>query len=280
MTLLSFGGSPKEYPRVLIWAVLGIFLFLPACSTGPIVSQVVVEDATRMIRVDVTYRTGKDEHSHPASLSIQELDHALQSIRLEPSSLLPIAFPNGESEALAFGRKEREFLASHAVQALGRATPLEEVMFFWIHTRANNIREVTSGSLFVQDDDLHLVLANFKFTTTSQGEVDRAKRDPLDVLGQTLYFVDPGGGGRTHQATFLEKWFSQPHQHLIIPLMDRPSQPADLEEKISPLPTTPQETPPSLRGKLRELQALRNEGGGHVSLDPYAGQQHSRSDVW
>ena len=249
-----------KHPADFVSVVVGIFIFLHGCSTGPVVSHVIVENASQMVRVDVTYRTGKAEHSHPATLSVQKLDQALQSVTVESSSVLPISFPKGGSEGKAFEPKEREFLARHAVQALSRATPLEEVMFFWIHTRANNIREVTSGSLFVQDDDLHLVLANFKFTTTSQGEVDRAKRDPLDVLGQTLYFVEPGSEGRTHQATFLEKWFSQPHQHLIIPLMDRPSQPADLEEKISPLPTTPQETPPSLRGKLWELQALRNEG--------------------
>ena len=249
-----------EYPRVVLWAVLEIFVFQQACSMGPIVSQVVVEDATRMVRVDVTYRTGKDEHSHPAFLSVQELDRALQSVRFEPSSLLPISIPNGGSDGLAFGRKEREFLATPAVQALSRATPLEEVMFFWVHTRANKIREVTSGSLFVQDDDLHLTLANFKYTTTSQADVDHTKGHPLEPLGQTLYHVEPGPGGIVQRATFLQKWFSQPDQHLIIPLKNVPSLPAVTDKKTRPLSNSQKETPPSLRGKLMELQVLRDEG--------------------
>jgi len=234
--------------------------FLSACSTGPVVSKVVYEDATRMVRVDVTYRTGKEEHRHPAIVSVQELNHALQSVTIETSSILPITFRNGGLNGKAFERKERKFLATHAVQALSRATPLEEVMFFWVHTRANEIREVTSGSLYIENDDLQLVLANLKYTTTRQVDVDRAKRDPLEVLGQPLYSLKPGPGNRIARESFWDTWFSQPRQHLVIPLKNLPSQSATAEEKIRLPSNAPQESPASLRKKLTELQELRDDG--------------------
>jgi len=213
-----------------------------------------------MVRVDVTYRTGKDEHSHPASVSSQELNQVLQSVFVETSSMFPIAFNRSGRDVQAFSPEEREFLSFHTARALTRATPLEEVMFFWVHPRDMNIREITSGSMYVQKENLHLVVANFRQPTVSQGDIDRAKGDPLEVLGESLYYLAPGSGGRIAAESFWNKWFSEPRQHLIIPLKAEPLPVADKENRILSIPKVRQESSPSLREKLAELQLLRTEG--------------------
>ena len=261
------------------WFLGGTLLFLTGCSTTPVVSHVVFEDMTRLVRVDVTYRTGKEEHSHPATVSSQEIARALQFLTYETSSLLPVSFLQTEAGTSAFSQDERDFLASNAASALSRATPLEEVVFFWVHTRTNEIREVTSGSVYVQGEDLNLILANFKFTTTSPGAIDRARTNPLEVLGQPLYHVEAGETGKLYQASFYETWFSQPQQHFVLPLNTNiPTRTVPDDQSVSrpSKPSTSSESSSSLREKLKELQSLRDEG--LISEEEYRNKRHELLD--
>ena len=273
-TLCRSQPNTRLVPSFLV--MWGFFLFLPACSTRPIVSQMIVDDAARMVRVDVTYRTGQVEHSHPADISPQVLNQAFQSVLVEPSSILPVSFGRRDSETEAFSHVNREFLASHASQALSRATPLEEVVFFWVNSRGNPIREITSGSLYVQDGELHVVFANYHQTTSSQGDVERARQNPLEVLGQPLYHVVPGPGGRLASESTWERWFSQPRQHSIIPLSQVSLPVVDREERNSEPSRAPQATPTSLREKLQELQTLQEEG--LISEEEYQGKRRELLD--
>ena len=66
------------------WALaLAIMAVNPGCASGPVISKVVFEDEHRLVRLDVTYRTGGQEHSHPVTLNPSVLVAALQAMTVE-----------------------------------------------------------------------------------------------------------------------------------------------------------------------------------------------------
>jgi hypothetical protein len=65
----------------------------------------------------------------------------------------------------AFTDKEIAFFAPLLALALSKATPEEVVTFYQTRDLSALSREVTSGGLFIQDDELHLILANYRSHT-------------------------------------------------------------------------------------------------------------------
>jgi len=190
----------------------------PGCSTPPVVSKIVFQDHNHVVRLDVTYRVGNQEHSHPAMLAPEDLAIVLQAIEAIPQrNLLSGRLGTSTSTtSAAFSDEQVRFLAPLLAQGLNQATPLEEVVFYLNQPRNRTIREITSGSLYVQGPNLHLLLANYRHATSGNLETEKATTNPLTILGEPMYDLSPGPYGRIFGELPWLKSFAIAPQHLIL----------------------------------------------------------------
>ncbi len=181
------------------------------------VSTVLFEDQDRLVRLDVTFREGGQEHSHPARVKSIRLARVLRSITLTPPGPLLPAFRGHHRLAgsPAFSEGEIEFLAPLFEEGLRRSTPLEEVVFYLSEIRDSGVREITSGSLYVQNEALHLRIANYRSTTTGELEAARVRTNPLTILGEHQSSLDPGPDGRIQPQGSWTRIMGRTPQHLV-----------------------------------------------------------------
>ena len=249
---------------MIIRQLFHFFLILStSCASQPVVSKVFFEDEDRLIRLDVVYRTGGQEHSHPVKLHETELVKALRSISVRPQRGL-VSFLLGQKGFQfppAFSEEMVQFLASQGAGALHKATPLEEVVFYFNLPREDGIiHEITSGSFYVQGGRIHFVVANYRHGIVGSMEAERAREDPLTILGEPLYVVIPSPNGRIEETMGWTSFFTEVRQHISI----------DLNVEVKSV----QESPKNKEGfqddqvspgvpvieKLRELDTMRQEG--------------------
>ncbi len=239
------------------------FILSTSCASQPVVSKVFFEDENRLIRLDVIYRTGGQEHSHPVELRETELANAWRSISVQPQRRLGsfLLGQKGFQFPPAFSEEMVQFLASRGVEALHQATPLEEVVFYFNLPREDGIiHEITSGSFYVQGEYLNLMLANYRHGIVGTLENARARDNPLTVLGEPLYEFMPGPSVRIEEPQVGISLFRDVSQHLSI----------DLQAEVNSVQDSSKEKEGSQDGqvsaemttveKLRELDTMRQEG--------------------
>jgi len=259
-------GNMQRRTKLSITVAVPIFFILSAgCASQPVVSKVFFENEDRLIRLDVVYRTGGQEHSHPVKLNETELANALRSISARPLRGLPsfligqkgFRFPAALSEGMI------QFLASQGADALRQATPLEEVVFYFNQPRKEGpIREITSGGLYMQGNRMHLVLANYRHGAVGSMEIERARENPLTVLGEPLYELLPDSHGRIEEPNFWASLYMDPPQHISVDYSaEAKSAQGSAKEKRASQDINIK-SPPGLTmpEKLRELDSLRQEG--------------------
>jgi hypothetical protein len=151
-----------------------------ACSPRQFTTMTIFDtpDAYVRLEFDRTVKKG-EEHSHPISLTPQQIAAVLGGVRIHE----PIALVRGDILGQnpvprvhpAFTEKDITLFAPLLVLALSRATPEEVVTFYQTRNVSALTREVTSGGLFVQGDELHLILANYRSHTRSMADFGSAE---------------------------------------------------------------------------------------------------------
>lgn len=249
-----------SYGWILALAIMALTL---GCASGPVISKILFEDESRLVRLDVTYRTGGQEHSHPVSLHLDALAASLEVMtvkgRVNPLSGRLGTMPSSLTQA--FSDTQVHFFAPLLAQAFERASPLEEMVFYVIEPRGSGIQEISSGSFFVQGDELHLILANYRYAVAGNLMAENVRANPLMVLGESWYNVNPGPHGRVESSDLWKGVTESAPQHLVMRLLkegrpvDRAPDGAMSHEGLegSPQPT-------SVAEKLRLLRELQESG--------------------
>jgi hypothetical protein len=112
-------------------------------------------------------------HSHPADISIEQMAAVLSGIAVqEPLTRVPLyddlSIPRRHR---AFSEKDVTFWAPLLSLALEKATP-DEVVTFYQSVRLSAVnREVTSGGLHVEGDELHVTLSNLRSETQYAADI-------------------------------------------------------------------------------------------------------------
>jgi hypothetical protein len=221
---------------LVFFAFVGAGL-IGACSPRQFTTVTIYNDPAAYVRLefDRTVQQGT-EHSHPISLTPEQIAAVLGGVRIEE----PIALVRGDifqrdsSPRIhpAFTDKDIALFAPLLALALSKATPEEVVTFY--HTRSISAitREITSGGLFVQGDALHLVLANYRSHTRYMADFGVAETQddrltPMQSLspqGGRLDF-EPGTAKREPLAGGLEKIFQWNHRELAVLYKQLPPRP-------------------------------------------------------
>jgi len=199
-----------------------------ACSPGQFTTVTIYDKPTAYVRLefDRTVKKGT-EHSHPISLTPEQMAAVLGGVRIEE----PLALVRGDILQRnpvprvhpAFTDTDIAFFAPLLALALSKATPEEVVTFYQTRYLSGTSREVTSGGLFVQVDELHLILANYWSPTHywadfGVAETEDDRLTPMQSLapqGGRLDF-EPQSAKWEQPVGCLEKLFQRDHRELLV----------------------------------------------------------------
>lgn len=142
--------------RLSLLFVLGASL---AC-TVPVAKAPPVEDE---IIVKLVPARGPGGYGHPASLSPQELAVLMEGIRVQYDSHWLQNLITGRLEPLPlFKEPILARLVPLVTRALEQATPRDRIVFYVAERKSDVRRVVTSGSLFIRDGLLQVVVASYR----------------------------------------------------------------------------------------------------------------------
>ena len=157
----------KDTARVLLWG-LGLIVALGACHTRQFATLSIYDSPTHFVRLEADPTIDKGHrHTHPVTLAPDEMAAILSGMMIEePARLLSFLDKSEEPRRHpAFGDAEVRFFAPLLAKALALATPEEVVTFYQSQQETAIIRKVTSGGIFVQGEEMHLILGNYRSPT-------------------------------------------------------------------------------------------------------------------
>ncbi len=201
------------------------FTALWACAPSQFTTLTVYESPHSFVRLEVDRTLDQErKHSHPTDLSPDRMAALLNGLIFEePVAKLPLYDDVSQPKRhAALTQPEVALLAPLLAIALKKAGPDEIVTFYHSTSRSANHRLVTSGGLFVEGDDLHLLLANYRSPThfsADSGVVDTVddRLTPLRSIAPQrgrLDFEPVNWMGPPTEGSLLE-WF-QPKRHEIV----------------------------------------------------------------
>lgn len=203
---------------------------LSGCSSGPIPTLTVYETPQSFVRLETDPSIGQETgHSHPADIPTERMAAVLRGIIVEePATRLPLYDDFSQPRRhRAFTEKEISFFAPLLTLALSKATPDEIVTFYETLTISGTFsgggREVTSGGLFIQGDELYLILANHRSSTHYSADIGVAdtaddRLVPLRAIAPQRGRLDfePRSAKRQETDTILDKFLTPDKRELIV----------------------------------------------------------------
>ena len=240
--------------------MIGIGLCTSSCTTSSATTRVLVDQSDKSVGMEITYRKGSPEYSHPRSLNPRILEQALQAIQVEPLTLLDRIAGASSQPQEAFTKEEREFLAKHLTSALQKATPLETVTFHWSTSRGDGIWEITSGGLFLQENDLHFILPNYRYTVSAKHQSQKPRHQPLSQLGEPLHSLKGIAPAQQLKHGMLSELWAPQTPHFVFPLNELTNAPLTIGNQQAESSTQPLNSGKSIKQRLKKLEELREEG--------------------
>lgn len=173
--------------RMIPWCVLALLASLSACQNRQFPTVTIFESPASFVRLEVDPMVRTDRgHSHPVTVSAQQMGAVLAGLTIEePARLLSFLDKNKEPQRHpAFNQAEIQFFAPLLAKGLGMATAEEVVTFYQTQQDTAIIRKVTSGGVFVDGEEMHVVLTNYRSPTHSASDpgVDDTMDDRLTPM--------------------------------------------------------------------------------------------------
>ncbi len=208
-----------------------------ACSPRQFTTVTIYDKPEAYVRLefDRTVKKGT-EHSHPISLRSEQIAAVLGGVRINE----PIALVRGDILQRdpvprvhpTFTDKDIAFFAPLLALALSKATPEEVVTFYQTRDISAITREVTSGGIFVQGDELHLILANYRSHTRYMADYGAAETGddrltPMESLAPQNGRLDfePNSAKQERPVGILGKLLQQDQRELTVLYKQLPPRP-------------------------------------------------------
>lgn len=216
--LLIFGCAPAQFTTMTVFDTPAAFVRLEADSADP-------------------------RHTHPFSITAEQMAVMLSGITVEePWAKLPIYDDTSQPHRHpAFTEKEVTFFSPLLTVALSKATPEEVVTFYQSRYLSGTSREVTSGGLFVQGEELHIILANYRSPTHYSADIGVAdtgddRLTPMRSLAPQRGRLDfePASATRPPDSSIFGKLFHWDRREVIILLTYLPRHSSPSSEGAKP----------------------------------------------
>lgn len=212
--------------RVTAVANCLVLLLVAACASKQFPTVTLYDTPHAFVRLEADPSTGQGAvHSHPVAVTPDQIAAVLDGITIdEPRTRLPIyddlSIPRHHK---AFDANTIAFLAPLLSLGFAQATPEEVITFYLSKDRSGVSREVTSGGLFVQGDELHFVLANYRSPTNYMSDFGAAETTddrltPMRSLAPQRGRVgfDPASAVRVRTSNVFSRMFQAQEWKLII----------------------------------------------------------------
>ena len=204
--------------------LLGFLAFL-GCVPSQFTTLTVYESPQSFVRLEIDRDRDQDTgHRHPADISPEQMGKILNGLIFEePMAKLPFYDDLSQSRRHpAFTASEVTLFAPLLATALTKAGPDELVTFYHSTARSTTQRHVTSGGIFVEQDQLHIRLANYRSPTNVSA--DSGVVDTLDDRLTPLRSLAPQRGRLAFEPASaveepdagLEAWFQPKRQEIVI----------------------------------------------------------------
>lgn len=212
------------------WLALSILLALAACSARQFTTVTLYDSPHSFVRLeaDPTVDSGK-AHSHPVRLTPEQIAAVLHGIMIEePITRMPLyddlSVPRRHR---AFDDRLIAFLAPLLALGLERATSEEVATFYFSKQLSGVTREVTSGGIFVQGEDIHVILANHRSHTNYMADYGAAsttddRLTPMKSLApqQGRLGFEPSSALRPSRTWNWSRFFQADRRELIVAYKD------------------------------------------------------------
>ena len=222
--------------RLLSCTLLALSLpVLSGCAPVQFTTITIFDTPTAFVRLETNRTVGPGRgHSHPVSMTLEQMAAVLSGITMEePLAKLPIyddlSLPRHHP---AFTDNEVSFFAPLLVAALSKTTPEEVVTFYETNALSGTNREVTSGGLFVQGQELHFILANYRSPTHYAADIGVAdttddRLTPMQSLApqRGRLDFDPASAKREPRISLFAKMFQLDRREVIVSYKLLPPQP-------------------------------------------------------
>lgn len=213
--------------RLLSWTLLALCeSAIFGCASTEFTTVTIFETPTAFVRLEIDRAISpKQGHTHPVVLTPEQMAAVLSGITVdEPFAKLPIYDDTSQPRHHpAFTETEVALFSPLLAMALSKGTSEEIVTFYQSRWLSGSSREVTSGGLFVQGDELHLILANYRSPTHYSADIGMAdttdeRMTPLRALApqRGLLGFDPDSAEREASAEGLTRWFQQDRREVIV----------------------------------------------------------------
>jgi hypothetical protein len=215
-----------RWPKFSVKRLLALLLILTpllaqSCADVTQVPLAVKEEPDRFIRIEPRAgdgdRFGTRRFSHPLTLSAEEWQRILSSIRIQKTLAESFLFTSDKNPVEnAFTPDQIAFLGPGLSKALRRAHPDEFVVFGFSRPRSPQLTEITTGGWFVEGEQLHLVLANYRQAVSMSHIRDQLWNNPLQPNAGPSYDIVPGAYQSVGQATGIVRLVSAEMPDLAI----------------------------------------------------------------
>ncbi|MFM8551565.1 MAG: hypothetical protein ACKOCD_04505 [Nitrospiraceae bacterium] len=175
--------------RTLILTVVVLTLSF-GCSGTSFVSRPVQDEAPWFVRLQTYAQAGKAggvQYDHPATWTEADLAAVLSRLYLVEKVGL---FDKAPAPRLVFSQEEVGQLAPAIKEAFRLAQSNEWITFFLTNRRGQD-ELITSGAVYVDGQQLHVIVANYREISPLGEEAQKLKLNPLlalKVRGNTLTF--------------------------------------------------------------------------------------------
>ena len=149
---------------ILNWSFVVV---LSACAIPHVPSRIVYEDPVNYVRLEEDKRVlpewPQGHFSHPNTMGPDKVRVMLSGLKVREYRITPQRWIQGEAPLVqAFNEEELSFLSTQLAEGLAQANYNERVTFYLSRPQTSAKRVVTSGGIYVQGTEFHLILGNWK----------------------------------------------------------------------------------------------------------------------
>ncbi len=237
--------SPKRLFRLA--STLAVFIILiTACAIPYVPSRTVYEDPVNFVRLEIDDSVLPEwppgHHEHPIIIPPDQLRAILLGIKVQERRIFLQRWLFGDAPLVqAFTDEEVALLATEISQALAEARYNERVTFYLSQPQTSAKRIITTGGLYVQNDQLHFLLGNWQivYGIPTYGMIydRRYPMRPTAAKGFDLFFL-PEDAVVPFHSSLLDALFANDTDELVLDLAKikvPESQPAPVSSVTSSL---------------------------------------------
>jgi hypothetical protein len=216
----SWRGALAITVPLTLYSLLGMF----GCAIPHVPSRIVYEDPVNYVRLEEDRKVLPDwpqsHFSHPAMVSKGVLRAILSSLKVQEHRVAPLRWIQGEAPMEpVFRDEEVALLSSEMADALALAQYNERVTFYLSEPLTFARRTITSGGLYIQGTELHLLLGNWRiiYGIPTYGMIydRRYPMRPTVAKGFDLFF-EPADAVVPQQSSVLDELLANAKDELVI----------------------------------------------------------------